>query len=269
MIIDTHSHIYMNKNTTQGEIIRNLKKDWVEKIISIWIDINTSKKCVELAKKYPWVVYPTIWIHPNDTFEYKDEIRETMNTLEWLIVENLWLIKWIWETWLDYFRLWEENKDKKIKTQKEFFKKHIELAKKYSLPIIIHSRNAKEDTLEILKENNANKVLFHCYAEDLDFAYKVLHHFDECMISFSWIVTFKSATSVRHAASNININNILVETDSPYLAPQAVRWTENIPNNTKYILEEIYKLRKENWKSESLEELREIIYNNSRRFLNI
>jgi len=269
MIVDTHTHIYLNKKSKTQDIINNLEKDNIEKIVSIWIDIESSKKSISLSKNNPGKIYASVWIHPCYTYKEKENIDNNIKIIEELILKNKNEVKAVWECWFDFYRLNEKNRDDEIKIQKKYFIKQIELANKYNLPIIIHSRNAKNETFDILKEYKAKKVLFHCYCEDLDFAYKIIDQFKECMISFSWIVTYPSATEVKKTAANININNILIETDTPYLAPKEVRWQENVPNNIKYTLQEIYKLRSENWKKESFEELRNKIYKNSIEFLNL
>ena len=107
---------------------------------------------------------------------------------------------------------------------------------------------------------DAKKFVLHCFSEDLDFALKSIYYSDECMISFSGIVTYKSATDVQKAAANIALEKILVETDCPFLPPQPVRWQENIPNNTKYNLEKVFELRKENGKKETFWEVEKQIY---------
>lgn len=269
MLIDTHSHIYLNKTKSIDEIISWLKFDNISKIICIWIDIETSIKAIEIAKKYPWIVYATIWIHPTEIEQYFTKEKETLNILENLLIENIKYIVWIWETWFDFH--WSEKQDyeKVFINQKIFFEKQIFLAKRYSLPLIIHSRDAKEEVLSILKENEFKNFIFHCFVEDLNYAYKAIYFSQECKISFSWIVTYKSAKELQKVASNIPLDKIIIETDCPYLAPQEVRWSENYPNNLKYILKKIYELRTENWKNESFEEIEKTIYENSLKIFGI
>ena len=269
MIIDTHTHIYLNKELGEEEIISWLKKSWVEKIVSIWIDLETSQKSIDYAKKYPWIIYPVIWIHPSDVWKYKNDLEGTIKKLEKMLVDNMWLIKWIWECWFDFYRTNQDDLEEEKKLQEKFFKAQIKLAMKYSLPVIIHTRNAKEVTLEVLKEMNTKKFVLHCFSEDLDFAYKAIYYSEECMISFSWIVTYKTATNVQNTAANIPLSRILVETDCPFLAPQIVRWTENFPNNTRYILEKVCELRQWNDKKETSEEIENQIYENSLKFFEI
>lgn len=269
MIIDTHTHIYLNESYKIDEIIENLENDNIKKIISIWIDLESSLKSIELAKKYPWIVYATVWIHPTDVLKYKDDLKWTINQLEYIIRENLEYVRWVWECGFDFFRINKENFEEEKKIQEDFFKAQISLAIKYSLPIIIHTRDAREITLEVLQQMNAKKFVLHCFSEDLDFAYKAIYYSWECMISFSWIVTFKNAQHVQNVAANIPLNKVLIETDCPYLAPQPVRWQENIPNYTKFNLDKIYELRNQNGKPEDFETVKQQIYNNSLNFFNL
>lgn len=263
MIIDTHTHIYLNKKHSKSDIIEGLKIGWIEKIISIGTDLENSKISIDLALENPWVIFATVWIHPTDVSKYKGNLKGTINTLENMILENIHSIKWIWECGFDFHWIDKNNFEEEKQLQEEFFKAQIKLAKKYSLPLIIHTRDAKEDTLRVLKEMEAKKFVLHCYSEDLEFALRCLYYSEECMISFSGIVTYKSASSVQKTAANIALDRILVETDCPFLSPQAVRWQENIPNNTKYNLEKVFELRKENGKKETFEEVENIIYKNS------
>lgn len=266
MIIDTHTHIYLNKKLSEEKIINWLKKDWIEKIISIWIDIEASKKSIELAKKNPNTIYATIWIHPLYVDNFYEDIDTYINLLEKMYLENKDIVKWIWECWYDFHY---SEKEKVYEKQKIVFTKQIRLAKKYNLPIIIHTRNAKKETLETLKEEKASKYVLHCFSEDLDFALESINYAPKSMISFSWIVSYKNALNVQKTRANIDLHRILIETDCPYLRPQEVRWTENIPNNCKYILNHVYNLRKQNWKNETFDEVKETIYRNSCEFFDI
>lgn len=269
MIIDTHTHIYLNTKQSETDIITNLKNDNISTIISIGVDIKTSQKSIDMAIQNPWIIYATVGIHPCDIDSYKDNIQQTMNTLEKLILDNSQYIKWIWECWFD-FHSTDQNKKEEVKQiQEEFFKAQILLALKYNLPIIIHTRDAKEDTLRVLQEMQAKKFILHCFSEDLDFAYKALYYSNECKISFSGIVTYKSATNVQNTAANIPINRILIETDCPFLSPQEVRWTENIPNNTKYNLKKVFELRQINGKKETWEQFEKQIFENSKEIYQI
>ncbi len=246
-MFDTHCHPYIS-NFSEKEIFSSFKNKWWEYLISVWIDIRTSAKSIDLAKKYNFV-YASIWIQPIDTIKYEWKKNETIRKLETLYLKNKNLIVWIWECWLDYH--WIPSlitNDLKefniINLQKDFFIAQINLAKKYKLPVIIHNRNAKEDILNILKYTNFKNFILHCYSEDLGFAKKCLDFAPNAMISFSWIITFKNTKRIQETARNIPLNNILIETDSPFLTPVPYRWKqENKPAMIKYILDKIIELR--------------------------
>lgn len=276
-IIDTHCHPYLNRDKKLEDILKNFFENKWENLIIIWTDLVNSRKSLEIAKSNK-KIFTTIWIHPCDIWNL--DLENTILELENIYKENKEKIVAIWEIWLDYYWLeidakkyFEEWKIKNIddykkgekEKQKLFFKWQIDLAKKLDLPIVIHNRNSKDDIFEILKEKKFKNFVFHCYSEDLDFAKKVIEFAPESMISFSWIITFKNASDIRQTAKNINIKNILSETDSPYLTPVPYRWKEeNEPIYTKYIIEEIAKIR---W--EDIENVAKNIYNNSKRFFKI
>jgi len=242
--IDTHSHIYLNKNKSEKEIIENFKKLWWKYMVCIWIDLESSKKAVELSKKYDFI-FATIWIHPSDSIKYIWDLENTIKALENLYIENKKYIVGIWETWLDYYHT-DKNNTNEINNQKDFFKAQIELSKIINLPLIIHNRETKNDIFEIIKETNLKNFIIHCFSENLDYANKLISYSSNCMISFSWIVTYNSGKNIQETAKNIPLKNILIETDSPFLTPWKKRWKEeNEPWFTKYMLEKIIELRDE------------------------
>ncbi len=266
-IIDTHCHPYLNKTKDTDKVIENFFSNKWKAMVVIWTDNDTNIEALNIAKKYEWV-YATIWIHPCDV--YWLDIKKTIEKLEKLYLENKDKIVGIWETWLDYYWMLKESNDQKEiqnkkQIQKEFFIEQIKLAKKYDLPFIIHNRDSKDDVLKILKEQNYKNFIFHCYSENLEYAKQLTKFAPNCFISFSGIVTFKNAKDVQEAAQEIDIKNILAETDSPYLTPTPYRWKEeNEPIFTKYIIEFIAELR---W--EKIDDIYNNIYNNSKKAFKI
>jgi len=275
MLYDTHCHPYLAKNKTSEEILDRFKESG-NFLNSIWVDIQSSLKSVELAKQHDFIS-ATIWIHPCDITWL--DLSKTILELEKIYLENKDHIVAIWETGLDYYWM-EKDWDKLVKNiedrekadeikqkyisqtkslQKLFFKAQIELARTYNLPIIIHNRNSREDVLEILKETDFKNFIFHCYSEDLEYAKKLILFAPECKISFSGIVTFKNAADIQDSATNIPLKNIIIETDSPYLTPEPLRWRqENEPIFVEHILDKIISLR-----PESSEEIKQQIFQNS------
>jgi TatD DNase family protein len=266
------------KNKDCDEIIKTFFKENKKGFLNIiWTSPETNLDVLEISNSYE-NVFCSVWIHPCDIYDL--DLEKAILGLENNILKNNKnphppsgtspfrvgrknenKIVAIWECWLDYYWLEIEKKklekkhkkeyiDKIIKLKKDlqkiFFKAQIELAKKYDLPIIIHNRESKDDVLNILKETSFKNFIFHCYSENLEYAKKLLKFSPKCRISFSWIVTFKNAEDIQETAKSIPLENILVETDSPYLTPDPFRWKqENEPSFTKYVLEKIINLRDE------------------------
>ena len=256
-IFDTHCHPNLSRVKNQDEIIKNFFENWWKYMTAIWTNPKTNNQVLGLSSKYEWV-FCSIWIHPCDIYEL--DLEKSILELERHLLQNKENIIAIWECWLDYYWLYKDvttnelsEKYKSIiieskkKLQKLFFKAQILLAQKYNLPVIIHNRDSKDDVLEILKQLDFKNFIFHCYSENLEYANKLIKFAPECKISFSGIVTFKSAHDVAETAKNIPLKHILAETDSPYLTPTPFRWREeNEPLYTKYIIEKINELRWEN-----------------------
>lgn len=267
-LFDTHTHIYLSEKKTETEVIRDIETDEnLTHITTIGTDLKSSAHNLELAKNHPFIL-AAISIHPCYIEEYIWNMEASIQQLEEMILQ--WNVVAIGEIGLDYYRLPPRLQETQLTAeeiqahQKKFFIAQIRLAKKYNLPIIIHNREAKEDVFEILKAENCTNFVVHCYSEDLEYAQKLIEFSPNCKISFSGTVTFKSAPNLQEAAANIPLKNILIETDCPYLSPVPERGTENYPSKVKYVLQKIQELR-----SESPEEIEEIIYQNSLSFFNV
>ncbi len=232
-MIDSHCHLYYEPfiNDIKGTI-NECKKNNINKLLTIGVDIETSKKNIEIAKKYN-EIYCTIGIHPNSTSFAKEE-----NLLELeLLIDSSNKIIGIGETGLDYYRDFNKN------LQFFYFEKQIEIAKKKNLPLIIHTREAEDDTYSIIKKYSDNNIKFiiHCFSGSREFARKCIEL--GCYISFSGNITFKNAVNIREICKEINIDRILIETDSPYLAPHPNRGKTNHPSNVRYVCKEIAKIK--------------------------
>lgn len=230
-IINTHSHIYMLKDTPLDKAIENLEKD---KIIAI-VPSSDNKDIYEVDQviKKSDYLYGYLGIFPE---EVKTFDEKTLNKMEELIKNNPKIIG-IGEIGLDYY--WDKTfKD----LQKEVFIKQIDFANQLNLPINIHSREAHLDTLNILKEHNKNsKAIMHCFSGSLEFAKECIK--EGIYISLGGVVTFKNAKTAKEVAANIPLEYLLLETDDPYLTPVPFRGKENQPSYVKYVAEEIAKLR--------------------------
>ena len=211
----------------------------------ISVTLDKFPEVLELAERFP-NFYATVGVHP----DYEDEPPFDVDTLVALAKHPK--VIGIGETGLDYFRLTGD-----LEWQRERFRIHIRAAIQSNLPLIIHTRSASEDTLRIMREEGANDVggVMHCFTESLNVALEAIKL--NFYISFSGIVTFKNATDLKEVVKAIPLDRILIETDSPYLAPVPYRGKINDPSNVIHVAEEIAKL-----KNISMEEVGEVTTQN-------
>lgn len=261
MIIDTHSHCYWGSLEPRiDEIIQSMQKYSIDCAVQIGCDILSSDKAIILAKDYPDVFRATVGLHPTDAQKHSfSEIEEIIQGFEQRIIQSREYIVAIGETGLDYHYLGENTTEQK---ERQFFawEKQAELARKYHLPLIIHTRDAQSDTVTFIKEHQLENIIMHCYSENTAFARDLLDYSDSVYFSFSGILTYSKATHIQEAASSIPLDRILIETDAPFLAPQAVRGTVNEPANVRYVLEKLCALR-----PEPADVIEQTIYENSKR----
>lgn len=253
-----------------------MNQSWVTKVTQIGCDLETSKKAIALSEKYPWVFYATVWLHPETAQNFSE--FTLYEDLEMLLLEKRDSIVGIWETGLDFHYLdgtqwWKipinlsqlsHQAESQIENQKNWWRIQFELAEKYNLPLVIHTRDARDATLEFMKTEWIGRAVMHCYSEDYAFAKELMDFSDDIYFSFSGIVTYKNASKIQEAAKNIPLHRILVETDAPFLAPQPVRWNICEPSFTRFTLEKVAELR-----GVSVESIEDIIYENSLRFYKI
>ena len=227
-MIDTHSHLFAEEFDNDRELcIERLRDVGVNKVIIVGFDYETNRKAQELAKKYD-IFYPTAGIHP----EYANKSYiEDFNELKSFIKENK--VYAIGECGLDYH--WSKEF---VDEQKKVFEMQINLAIENDLPIIIHSRDAIQDTFDILKKYKGKiKGVMHCYSGSLEMAYEFIKL--GLYISLGGPVTFKNAKEPKRVAESIDLSNLLIETDCPYLAPMPYRGKRNESAYVKYVCEQI------------------------------
>lgn len=258
-LFDSHAHYDDEKfDQDREEIIQKIYDSGVEKFISAGYSLESSKRAIDLADKYEFI-YTTVGISPNDVKQALEETIEDIKKLEDIITrkENDKIVG-IGEIGLDYY--WnKENKE----IQKQAFIMQIELANRLNLPITIHTREAVSDTLEILKQHPVQqKGVFHCCPLNRELVKEALKL--GFYISFAGPVTFKNSKNAQEIAEMVPNDRMLIETDSPYLAPEPVRGTRNDSRNVRYIAEKIA-----NIKSLSTEEIAEITYQNTLKIFKI
>ncbi|MCX5749521.1 MAG: TatD family hydrolase [Candidatus Saganbacteria bacterium] len=232
MYIDTHAHLTMDEFTDLPEVLKRAKDNGVTKIINASFDLESSKKSVSLAKEHD-MIFASVGIHPHHA-DFVDDA--SINGLRELAANNK--VVAIGETGLDYF----ENPVPK-EVQKKAFARHIELAKELGLPLIFHGRDADGDMIEIIKEHGQGRIkgVFHCFSSDREFAAKVLEM--GLMVSFTAVITFKNAHNVRTVAGYVPLESIMLETDCPYLAPQAMRGKRNEPSYVRSVAEKLAEIK--------------------------
>lgn len=218
MFIDTHAHINVSNYNNLKQVVDSFQKERVLKVINCSEDLVSSKEITELSFEFNKILYPAIGIHPLNVTDIKEnDIKE----IEKLIKK--YKIIAIGEIGLDY----HYSKDT-IKIQQLYFRKQLDLAQKYKLPAIIHSRNATEDTINILKEYKIKGVI-HCFNDSIEIANKYIEM--GFYLGIGGIVTFKNS-KLKNVVKKIPLNKILLETDSPFLTPEPYRKYKNEP---KYI----------------------------------
>jgi len=240
VLIDTHAHLEMMEDIPG--VIEKAKSFGIKNIVAVSSDINSSVRTLELSKTFP-AVYGAVGIHPHEESGFNQEALSEIKDFA-----NNKKVVAIGETGLDYHYM-HSNRDEQITS----FKGHIELAIKLNLPVVIHVRDAHQDVINVLSSYDQSKLkgVIHCYSSGIEDAEKYIDM--DFYLSFSGIVTFKNAGQVREAAKNIPLQRLLIETDSPYLAPVPLRGKKNEPANVRYVAAKIAELR--NISFEYLEEV--------------
>ncbi|SFV81418.1 Putative deoxyribonuclease YcfH [hydrothermal vent metagenome] len=233
-IIDSHCHIDRVDLDQFGgsmeSMLAHAKDLSVEEFLCVCIDLEHFDDVFSLAKAYE-NIYASVGVHPTEQ-EGKDPSVD-----ELLALANHDKIIAIGETGLDYFHIEKDTAD----WQRDRFRRHIAASNQSGKPMIIHTRDAKEDTIELMQQEKAEQGVMHCFSEDWDTAKAAIDL--GFYISFSGIITFKSAESLREVAKKVPADRLLVETDSPYLTPMPYRGKPNSPAYTYYVAEKLAEIR--------------------------
>jgi TatD DNase family protein len=235
MLIDSHCHLDLIKNSDPDTLVAAAHKKGISHFLSVSVDLDHFSTLLSIAKRID-NVFASTGIHPNTPEEVVIDV-ETLTRL----ADDSKIIA-IGETGLDYFRT-KGN----LVWQQERFRTHIRAAKEIGKPLIIHCRDAAEDTIRILREENASDIggIMHCFVDSWDTAQQAMDM--GFYISFSGIVTFKNAKTVQLVAKQVPLDRMLVETDSPYLAPVPHRGETNMPAYVVHVAEFIANLRNESF----------------------
>ena len=232
MFIDSHCHLnFPELKEDIDSVLSAMRENQVSHALCVSVDLPSSVQAIELAEQYGNLL-ASVGVHP----DYEINVEPTQFELTQRAQHPK--VVAIGETGLDYFRLTGE-----LEWQRVRFRRHIQAAIACNKPLIIHTRQAAADTLRIMREEHAERIggVMHCFTESLEVAYEAIDL--GFLISFSGILTFKNAASIREVARQIPLDRILIETDSPYLAPVPFRGKTNQPAYVKHVAETIAQVR--------------------------
>lgn len=232
-LVDTHAHLdFPRFDEDRKEVIERAIDGGVKTIVNIGSDMTSSRNSVELSRRYN-EIYSVVGIHPHNADSFNLNVSKKLKSLS----ENKKVVA-IGEIGLDFH--YDNSPREK---QKQAFRAQLRLAKSLDLPVVIHTRDADEETLEILKEENADKIggIMHCFASDKKMAKEILDL--GFYIAFGGLITFKNLANLREVVKEVPMNKILVETDAPYLTPDPYRGKRNEPLYVKYVVEKIAEVK--------------------------
>jgi TatD DNase family protein len=255
MLIDTHTHLDDARyNGDRETVIARARDAGLEAFITIGCDLATSQSAMALAEHYPFV-YASIGVHPHEVKHVQNDWYDEFRRL----AKGKKIVAY-GEIGLDYHYNHSSPKE-----QRDRFREQIQLARELTLPIIIHTREAQEDTIAILKEEQASAVggVFHCFSGDAWLAKEALNL--GFYLSFSGILTFQNATALREIAKDAPLDRVLVETDCPYLTPVPYRGKRNEPAYVSQVAKQLAALHPEL----SLEDVQRTTTANAKRLFKI
>ena len=229
-IIDTHTHIYDKQFENDFDDVMKRIEDELEGIVSIGFDLESSLKSIELANRYSFV-NAVIGVHPVDIKKYNDKVEKELERLA--LTEKK--VVAIGEIGLDYHWM-EDPKDVQIAG----FRKQMELAERVKKPVVIHTREALQDTLDVLRDYRNVGGILHCYPGSLEAAKPFL---DRYYLGIGGTLTFKNNKKTKELVKDLPLEKIVLETDCPYLTPVPFRGKRNEPIYTKYVAEEVARIK--------------------------
>ena len=234
-IFETHAHYEDVKFDSDREaLLASLPKQNIEYVINVGSNLETTKRSIELAKQYDYI-FAAVGVHPSDVEELDEssyDVLEKAAKFEKTVA--------IGEIGLDYY--WDKEPAVQAK-QREWFKRQMLLAKQHNLPVIIHSRDAAEDTMRVMKEIKAEEIpgVIHCYSYSVEMAKEFVKM--GYYIGIGGVVTFKNAKKLKEVAAEIPLERILLETDCPYMAPEPHRGERNSSLYIPYVVEKLAEIR--------------------------
>ena len=249
-LVDTHCHLDNEKfDEDRLEVIERIKEN-LEFCVNIGYDLASSKKSLELAKEYDFI-YAVIGVHPIDIAEYSEEVEKELE----LLGKNPKVVA-IGEIGLDYHWMTEPKE-----VQQERFKRQLELAERLNKPVVIHTRDAMEDTVNILKEYPNITGVIHCYPGSLETAKQLVDRF---YLGIGGTLTFKNSKKAVEVVKDIPLDRIVIETDCPYLTPEPFRGKRNEPIYVEYVAKKIAEI-----KEISVEDVTKVTTENAKKLYRI
>lgn len=231
MIFDTHAHYDDSRfDEDRHTLIEEMHSNGICNIINIGANIESSKKSIELAEKYDFI-YAAVGVHPHDVGSMIDKDIEILKDYA-----KCTKVVAIGEIGLDYYYDLSPREN-----QKYWFEKQLDLAYSLDLPVVIHSRDATQDTFDIIKNSPVRKGVIHAFSGSLDYALKYIDL--GFYIGVGGVLTFKNGRKLVEVVENIDLEHILLETDAPYLSPVPLRGTRNNSQNLKYVVDKISELK--------------------------
>ena len=252
-LFDTHAHYDSNQfNPDRAELLSSMPGRDVALIVNPGCDLESSRKAVELARQYPFL-YAAVGWHPEDCAPFTDD---SLDELRALAADPK--VVAIGEIGLDYY--WKENPPREL--QQSVFRKQLALARELDLPVIVHDREAHGDSLAIVREFPGVRGVFHCYSGSVEMARELVSL--GWMISFTGVLTYPNARKAVEVAQALPMDALMIETDSPYMAPVPHRGKRNHSGLVRHTCERLAEL-----KGLTPEETARITYENGKRFFRI
>lgn len=253
-LFDTHAHLGDEQfDADREEIIASMKGAGVKNITEIGASVNSSKEAVEIANAHDFI-YCTVGIHP----EYAHTTTEDDYLTIYDLAKKNCKVRAIGEIGIDYHYDDSASREEQISC----FERQIDIAKELKLPIVVHDRESKGDTLKVLKDKGVSNGVVHCFSGSAETAKIILDM--GMMISFTGVITFKNARRALEALKIIPLDRLMIETDCPYMAPEPHRGVRNDSRYVRYVAEKMAEV-----KGVDLEELCDITYNNAVKFYGI
>ncbi|MFH0827400.1 MAG: TatD family hydrolase [Candidatus Omnitrophota bacterium] len=251
-LIDTHCHLdFPEFDADREEVIARAKEQGIEAMVNIGSSLKATERSLQLAKQYDFI-YATAGIHPHEADKFSSKDEQTF--LEFLKQEKVVAVG---EIGLDYFKNYSRPEN-----QRTLFRTLLRLAKERDLPLVIHCRQAEQDTLKILKEFEILEAVVHCFSSGADFLKECLD--SGFFVSFTCNITYKKAEGLRDVVRVTPLERLLLETDAPFLPPEAFRGQRCEPLYVRHLAEEIARI-----KEISVDEVARVTTHNAKTFFRI